>query len=436
MPPQLNPISQYPYPSATPQQGPHSEEDEEIKAPYDDLIDQYATPYGHSAHKTYAVDPTSLNLAEGRHGRSPSFPLSQKQSYSTDVAVKDAKHIDDFEMDRPELGYPPTTLKEEKPSRNCWTLIPDSIACRLYLLTVLVETAIDLAIEGDIFLRFQEAEEGQDNALSNDMASRKMPVYLSVFAMAHVFQFAMALDAVYARNTLQFISLSIFNAIFLVYAIIQIGEITYAIPASTTGISNIPIHTLVIVIPIVISVAELAYIALGWKIYTEFGWKIFLCLVKFDLFFWVGFSVQFIWLVLNNTHDAEFYLTCAAFPLSIVVLIEGHLAARHENKWMMITFLTGCAGAMVYFMYKLIKVLRFHTTDTFVDVWKTLTTFSVLAIVILIITFIFACLMMRNFGRGLKNQLSKNKDIKLQRGKSQYIHRGPMSTHPNRMSID
>ena len=120
----------------------------------------------------------------------------------------------------------------------------------------------------------------------------------------------------------------------------------------------------------VISVAEIAYIALGWRIYNEFGWKvykflgadrrikkmyasyqIFLCLVKFDLFFWVGFSVQFLWLVLSKT-DWEYYVTWAALPLSVVLLIEGHLAARHESKWMMATFMSGCIGALVYFVYK------------------------------------------------------------------------------------
>lgn len=123
------------------------------------------------------------------------------------------------------------------------------------------------------------------------------------------------------------------------------------------------------------------------------NYQVFLCLVKFDLFFWVGFSVQFIWLVLNP-NDAEYYLTCAAFPLSIIVLVEGHLAARYENKWMMLTFMAGCGGALVYFLYKvrmvsivtlsltylplllqLVKVLKFRNTDTFVLVWKTMTTF-------------------------------------------------------------
>ena len=157
---------------------------------------------------------------------------------------------------------------------------------------------------------------------------------------------------------------------FLVYAVIQIFEIRESIITSQDGISDIPVHVLTSIIPIVMSVAEIAYIALGWKIWTEFGWKIykqlganrqvkrmyahyqiFICLIKFDVFFFVGFSVQLIWLVLNR-NDWEWYVTCAALPGSFILLICGHLAARYENKPMMGTFMLGCIGAMVYFVYK------------------------------------------------------------------------------------
>lgn len=90
-------------------------------------------------------------------------------------------------------------------------ILPDSWACRLFVITVLVETTIDLAIEGDLLVRLQ------------DSGSNKMPVYLSVFALAQyaypfvshpcfdiqysIFQFVLAVDAVYAQNTLQFICL-------------------------------------------------------------------------------------------------------------------------------------------------------------------------------------------------------------------------------------
>lgn len=195
------------------------------------------------------------------------------------------------------------------------------------------------------------------------------------------------------------------------YAIIQIGEVRQAMAGTAaSGISSIPINVLTTIIPIVISVAEVAYIALGWKIYNEFGWKVYKflgadrrikklyghyqiyeVLVKFDVFFWVGFSVQFIWLVLQN-NDWEYYVTCAALPLSIILLVEGHLAARHENKWMMATFMSGCVGAMVYFLYKvrpslsfilcillkpyqLVKVVLEKNSDAYRLVWKSLTVF-------------------------------------------------------------
>jgi hypothetical protein len=160
---------------------------------------------------------------------------------------------------------------------------------------------------------------------------------------------------------------SVFNALFLAYAVIQIGEIRELNIAST---GHVPIDVLTTTIPIVIALAEVAYIALGWKIYDEFGWKVYKflgadrrikkmyahyqiyeCLVKFDVFFWVGFSVQFIWLVLVD-HNWEYYVTCAALPLSLILLIEGHLAARHESKMMMLTFISGCGSAMIYFVYK------------------------------------------------------------------------------------
>lgn len=163
---------------------------------------------------------------------------------------------------------------------------------------------------------------------------------------------------------------SVFNATLLAYAVIQKSEIVPALPTSGTGISDISVNVLTTIIPIVIAVAECAYIALGWKIWREFGWKvykrlgadrsikrmyaryqIFICIMKFDVFFFIGFSVQLIALVLQ-IGDWERYVTIAALPFSFLVLANGMLAARYENTFMMGTFMLGCAGAMVYFVYK------------------------------------------------------------------------------------
>lgn len=203
----------------------------------------------------------------------------------------------------------------------------------------------------------------------------------------------------------------LFNALFLIYAAIQITEIREAV-LPNAGISHIPVNVLTTIIPIMISVAEIAYIALGWKIWGEFGWKvykylgadrrikrmfaqyqIFICLIKFDVFFFIGFSSQLIWLVLNK-NNWEYYVTCAALPCSFILLAIGHLAARRENKHLMGAFLLGCLGAMVYFVYKVhdtvltvfcptdlflfrIKLYKmFRFIDQFRSVLKTLTVFG------------------------------------------------------------
>ncbi|KAJ7431808.1 hypothetical protein B0H11DRAFT_2383510 [Mycena galericulata] len=410
-----------------------SPHDSEFKAPYDEEL-AFSTPYAPtSRHQTFAVETPQLSSTA--HHRAPSYPL-QKPQFS-------AKDSDD---DLVPVAYPPPPPQKEIDGLGFWQkarpILPESIPCRLYVLTVLIETTVDLAIEGELLIQINK------NAPPGDSA-HGMPVYLSIFALAHVFQFVMAVDAVYARNTLQFACLTIFNLLLMVYAIIQKTEIR---ELNTKSTGHIPIDVLTTITPVVIGISELAYIALGWKIYHEFGWKVYKflgadrrikkmyanyqiyeCLVKFDVFFWAGFSVQFIWLVLL-VHNWEYYVTCAALPLSLVLLVEGHLAARHENKMMMYTFISGCVGAMVYFVYKLVKVLRFKDTADFRGVWKTLTVFSVIAIVLLLATFVFSIMLLRNFGRGLKDSLTK-KSMDHSRYGSQ-PHRRAASQNLNRMSIN
>ncbi|KAI9512354.1 hypothetical protein F5148DRAFT_1164297 [Russula earlei] len=402
-----------------------------LKFSDDNLVDPNATPFAPNAHhKSYVLDTSA----------------DQKGDYDDP---------DDGDS-TPHMAYPPTSPLPPPDKRTfLQRILPDSVACRLYVLTVLVETTIDLVIEGDLLLRFHQADKAQQLASSQtdlEIASKKMPVFLSVFALAHVFQLAMALDAVYARNTLQFFALTVFNALFLVYAVIQSSEIRHSVTSVylQSGFSHIPINVLTTVLPIVISIAELAYITLAWTIYNEFGWKvykflgadrqikrmfavyqIFQCLVKFDVFFWVGFCVQFTWLVLDS-HSWEFYVTVAALPLSVVLLVEGHLAARYENKWMMASFLSGCVGAMIYFSYKLVKVFIKKNTRDYLHVWQSLSTFAVISIVLLLMTFIYAWMVMRNFGRGLKDQISRKQGA----AGAKHGAYPSLSLRPNRMSID
>lgn len=189
----------------------------------------------------------------------------------------------------------------------------------------------------------------------------------------------------------------LFNFILLLYSIIESVEINQFRQAleseNLKGISSIPLMVLLYISHGVLALSEVAYVALAWQVWREFGWKvykflgadiavkrmfahyqIFLCLVKFDLFFWVGFSVQLIYLVLS-TNDMEYYLTILALPLSLLLLIEGHMAARYENKWLMGSFMLGCLAACIYFVYKLFRIWAQANND-FQEVYKSLTVFG------------------------------------------------------------
>jgi hypothetical protein len=117
----------------------------------------------------------------------------------------------------------------------------------------------------------------------------------------------------------------------LTYSIIQISEIRVKSNVVIKEASQQIVKTLTSTIPCVISVAQVVYVGLAWKIYQEFGWKVchrhsspqqpsdhpdslpqvykllgadrlvkkmyahylfYECLIKFDGFFWVGFSIQ------------------------------------------------------------------------------------------------------------------------------------------------
>jgi hypothetical protein len=69
-----------------------------------------------------------------------------------------------------------------------------------------------------------------------------------------------------------------------------------------------------------------------------------------------------------QTGDFEFYLTIAALPLSLILLFAGHMAARYENRWLMGSFIVGCAAAEVYFCYKVSFLYHFSASKPTSDI--------------------------------------------------------------------
>lgn len=107
-PPALYPTS-YPHEQQLP-------EHEDTKAPYDDLIDQYATPYRqNSQHKSYSVNPVTFNPSEP----SLAYSSSHKQTTS-DVTSKD---LEGSSSQAHDWGYPPPPLPVDKEKPNWLSMV-------------------------------------------------------------------------------------------------------------------------------------------------------------------------------------------------------------------------------------------------------------------------------------------------------------------------
>ena len=88
------------YPPTTQQRHHDIDSDEDHKVPYDDLIDQYATPFSqNSQHKVHKVDPLAFDQKTNTSG----------------------KDLEGASSNGHDWAYPPTATTEEKGKRKALT---------------------------------------------------------------------------------------------------------------------------------------------------------------------------------------------------------------------------------------------------------------------------------------------------------------------------
>ena len=193
------------------------------------------------------------------------------------------------------------------------------------------------------------------NNAKTDTASRTIPTFLTLYIFGFLYQLLLAYDALRLKNTIQVIGLCIFNAALLLYAAVQMEQIQDAVNEllAKNAIDNDVWHdtkAFLIAIPCIIAVGTILMSLVAWKLYDEFAWtiykhisadlrmkrryltfQIYIALLKFDFFLFIGFTIQFVVIVVDQS-DIEFWLTIAAIPVTILILIMAGIFTRRENR--------------------------------------------------------------------------------------------------------
>ncbi|KAH7045540.1 hypothetical protein BKA57DRAFT_82550 [Linnemannia elongata] len=271
--------------------------------------------------------------------------------------------------------------------------------------------------------------------LDSGNASRAIPAYLIVFVFAQLFQLVLAWDAVRGQNTIEMIGIVFFNLCCFAYSIFEITQTRKSLSESSQyfepeGSSQLLNESLVPLIGANVVVSGLSQCAVTWlayQLFQEFGWKIYkkigadprmkrmyrayqiyVVLIKMDLFFFVGFSIQFIYLTLTkDTEDPEYWLTIIVLPLTLPILYIAIYAVRHESRRWMTVFLVAMHCGVAYFVFKVVRMFVGNKVANYIGIRIFLTLFATLCLITILATISNAAVCYRNFGKGLKPHLLK-----------------------------
>ncbi|WVO14277.1 hypothetical protein L204_101909 [Cryptococcus depauperatus] len=270
------------------------------------------------------------------------------------------------------------------------------------------------------------------NVVDQGVKTKTVPVYLVIFLFAQIFSLLYVFDALRARNIVQLILHLCLTFMLFLYSILQIPQTRIALGDVTgpcgrfsncTGPKSLynTLLGLLVVPPIIFGLALIAFGMLVRQLYVQFGWAVFrlvgaspdmknmhrayqtlISLLKLLLFFATSFCIAYLILVTAwDTKKGEFIVTVIALPLVFIVILVCGWALRQENKPIMAVILVIMVTGQAYFIYKLVTLWLPHTSSLYINTKITMAILSIFAIVILFVTFVFACICMSNFDEGL-----------------------------------
>ncbi|KAK0762093.1 hypothetical protein N5P37_004894 [Trichoderma harzianum] len=327
-----------------------------------------------------------------------------------------------------------------------------------------IQALINLAFEAYVFGKFQLSLGDYISDPQVQSQYKTIPTFLTLFIFGFLYELIIVLDALRMKNTIQIIGVCIANLALLVYAALQIEQIQVALGiledhgSLEQGITSAmlwdDIKAYLIASPVIIAVATIGMVYVAWKLYQQFAWdilknigadyrmkkrflhyQIYIALLKFDFFFFLGFIIQFVVVVAQKT-DPEFALTIATIPVTIAILIAAAFFTQRENKPGMIVVIVLYFGGLSYFIFKLFRIYEPSRAQSYMAVRKSLTAFAVITILLIIMTIINAIICMHNFGSGLKAHLMAPRRVDEKSDINSFGMNDVKTPMANRMTID
>lgn len=303
-------------------------------------------------------------------------------------------------------------------------------AQRAFMATTIIQAIAVLVLVAVVFGKVQAVV---DTKIGN---YKTLPCYFSLFALAEIFILVITLDALKFRNIIQLLGILAFEGAMVLFSALQIHETKAAIvlhPGSNDPTTGNGPHSLwhsieppLITVSVLIGIAWLSLIYWTRALYFEFGWAIFhtvganpvlkrmyeyyqiwICLLKFDFFAFIGLTIQLLILVIQPS-SPEFAITIAAIPVVLVLLVSCGIAVRREIKWLMTISLILMAAALSYFIFKFVRYYSPQTEGQYESTRNTLTFFTVVAFLLVFSSFGVGLRCFSDFDKGLKDAKTGN----------------------------